>query len=145
MRVDRVFVDTNVLVYAHNADADNKHLVAKQRLLHLWESGKGVLSIQVLQELYVTLTRKLPKPLDRATAREIVRNYAPWLCDPASAELLLRASEIEELHRLSFGDALILAAAHQAGATILLSEDLSDGQIVEGVKIENPFRSTGSK
>jgi predicted nucleic acid-binding protein len=142
MTVDKTFVDTNVLVYAHNADASSKHERAKLRIADLWSAGAGVVSLQVLQELYVNLTRKVSAPLDKATARELVRTYASWLGDPPDAALVIRASEIEELHRLSFWDALIVASAHKAGAQVLLSEDLNDGQVIEGVRVENPFRPT---
>ena len=142
MAGSRVFVDTKVLVYAHNADAGSKHDIAKGRIAELWQEMRGVVSVQVLQELYVTLTRKTAAPIDRATARELVRSYASWLADPTDLDLVLRASEVEELHRLSFWDALIVTAAAQAGVSTLLSEDLNDGQVIEGVKIENPFRVT---
>ena len=141
MRVARTFVDTNVLVYPHNLDASSKHKMAKRRIVDLWESERGVVSIQVLQEFYVTITRKISHPVSRAVARQLVRSYAPWLGEPIDSERLLRASEIEELHKLSFWDALIVAAAARAGAKVLLSEDFSDGQVIEGVKIENPFRT----
>ena len=111
-------------------------------IAELWQEMRGVVSVQVLQELYVTLTRKTSAPIDRATARELVRSYASWLADPTDLDLVLRASEVEELHRLSFWDALIVTAAAQAGVSTLLSEDLNDGQVIEGVKIENPFRVT---
>ncbi|MBI3182722.1 MAG: PIN domain-containing protein [Myxococcales bacterium] len=140
MSADKVFVDTNVLVCAHNADASSKHEMAKARIAELWRAGLGVISVQVLQELYVTVTRKIPVPLPRKTARELIRNYQPWLTAPTDLDLISRATEVEELHQLSFWDALIVAAAHRAGAAVLLTEDLNDGQLIEGVRIENPFR-----
>ena len=136
----RVVVDTNVLVYAHDADAGVKHELAKSRVSELWAAGTGVISTQVLQELYVTITRKIAVPVDRSTARELLRTYSAWLAAPTDVDLVVRASELEEVYRLSFWDALIITAASHARATALLSEDLNDGQIIEGVRIENPFK-----
>ncbi len=135
----KVFVDTNVLVYGHNSDDSVKHEIAKRRLAELWEAETGACSTQVLQEFYVTITRKIPKPLAKPMARELVRTYGVWLGDPSSLDQIVRATEIEELHRLSFWDSLILASASHAGAEVLLSEDLNHGQVIEGVRIENPF------
>lgn len=140
MLAARTFVDTNVLVYAHNADAGPKHDAAKRRVAELWAMEDGVLSVQVLQELYVNVTRKIPRPLDRATARELLRVYGAWLCAPTGLQHIVRASEIEEANKLSFWDSLIIVSAATAGASVLLTEDLNHGQVVEGVRIENPFR-----
>jgi predicted nucleic acid-binding protein len=137
---DKVFVDTNILIYAHDVDAGRKHDVAAERVRELWISRDGVVSIQVLQELYVNVTRKIPKPLSRKVARELVGTYAAWTVQRVGASDVVRASEIEERHKLSFWDALIVVAAHKAAATTLLSEDLSHGQRIEGVRVENPFR-----
>ena len=84
---DRTFVDTNVLIYAHDVDAGRKHDVAKAVLRDLWAERAGVLSTQVLQEFYVNATRKLKKPLARQEARTVVETYAAWCVDsitPAS-------------------------------------------------------------
>lgn len=136
----KTFVDTNVLIYAHNVDAGLKHDSAKQRLAALWTERTGLLSIQVLQELYVNITRKIPKPLGRPTAQELVRTYAAWLFGPTEIQHVVRAAELEESHTLSFWDSLIVVSAASAGAGVLLTEDLNHGQVVEGVRIENPFR-----
>jgi predicted nucleic acid-binding protein len=139
----RVFVDTNVLVYAHDAGAGHKREVAARVLEGLWRERRGLLSMQVLEELYVTLTRKVKKPLSRARAREIVRVYSEWEIVPLEASEILNASEIEERHRLSFWDAMIVATASTGGAERLLTEDLSHGQSIEGVRVENPFTQEG--
>ena len=139
---DRVFVDTNILIYAHDIDAGRKHTVAAERVRGLWMSRDGVVSLQVLQELYVNVTRKIPKPLSRKVARDLVGSYAAWTVQRLDAADIVDASEIEERHKLSFWDALIVAAARKAMATTLLSEDLSHGQRIEGVHVENPFRKT---
>lgn len=136
---EAVFVDTNILVYAHDADAGQKHTIAREVVRELWGAGTGALSTQVLQEFYVTVTRKLARPLDRAAARQIVREYGRWRLQPIRAEHIIIASEIEERYQLSFWDALMIASAQQMGATRILSEDLQDGVVIAGVEIRNPL------
>ena len=133
------FVDSNILIYAHNADAGEKHRVAGALLRDLWEARDGRLSTQVLQEFYVNVTRKIKHPLPRAEAREIIRNYALWVEHPTTATTVARASELEELAQLSFWDALIVASAEAHGAHELISEDLQHGQTIAGVRVRNPF------
>jgi predicted nucleic acid-binding protein len=135
----KVFIDTNVLIYAHDVEAGRKHAIAAGILTTLWASQDGALSTQVLQEFYVNVTRKIPKPLPRATAREVIRTYAAWHLEQVDMSHIIVASEIEERDHLSFWDALIIAAARRAGATTILSEDLNAGQQFGSVRIENPF------
>jgi predicted nucleic acid-binding protein len=134
-----VFVDTNILLYAHDRDAGEKGMRAASVVRQLWEAGTGVLSLQVLQELYVNLTRKIVKPLPAADARELVRTYGVWVRANPTVDIVLRAIEIGELARLSFWDGMIVASAEQAGAGELLTEDLNHGQVIGGVRIVNPF------
>lgn len=134
-----VFVDTNILIYAHDCDAGAKRDLAAQVLERLWDAQTGRLSVQVLREFYVTVTRKLASSLGRAGAREIIRTYAPWIHHATTPATILRASEISELSQLSFWDGLIVASAEQAGAAQLYTEDLSAGQSIVGVKIVNPL------
>jgi predicted nucleic acid-binding protein len=134
-----VFVDTNILVYAHDADAGAKRERAVDTLRELWEAGTGALSVQVLQEFYVSVTRKLATPVSRFTAREVVGAYGAWIRQPTTVETVLRATEIADVSQVSFWDALIVAAAEQAGAGEVLSEDLSGGQSVAGIRILNPL------
>jgi predicted nucleic acid-binding protein len=133
------FIDTNILVYAHDVDAGEKHATAREMVSELWNTRTGALSTQVLQEFYVTVTRKLPKPLDRTTARQLVREYSRWRMQPIRVSHIVSASEIEERYQLSFWDALIVAAAQHLGAARILSEDLQAGSTVAGIKIENPL------
>lgn len=93
----------------------------------------------MLQEFYVNVTRKIPRPLDREVASEIVGRYAAWRPIPGDHELLLAAFRLERRFALSFWDAMIAAAAIRSGAQILLTEDLQHGQSLDGVRIENPF------
>jgi predicted nucleic acid-binding protein len=136
---DVVFVDTNILVYAHDADAGVKRERAVETLRRLWETDMGRLSVQVLQEFYVNVTRKLTTRVARSTAREVVSAYGAWIREPTTTETVLRATDIVELAQISFWDALIVAAAEQVGATQLLSEDLTDGQLIAGIRIVNPL------
>jgi predicted nucleic acid-binding protein len=134
-----VFVDSNILVYAHDLDAGAKRSVAAALLERLWEAQTGALSIQVLQEFYVNVTRKIAQPVALAQAREILRQYSPWIRTDTSVATVLRASEISELARISFWGALVVASAEEAECTELATEDLAHGQVIAGVRIVNPF------
>lgn len=136
---DRTFVDTNVLIYAHDVDAGRKHDVAKAVLRDLWAERAGVLSTQVLQEFYVNATRKLKKPLARQEARTVVETYAAWCVDSITPADVSAAFQIEDRARIGFWDALIVAVAVRSGARRLLSEDLNAGQSIAGLTIHNPF------
>src|SRR5580692_10124804 len=110
---DRTFVDTNVLIYAHDVDAKTKHEVAKRILCELWNQRTGVLSMQVLQEFYVNVTRKIASPLPKADARLVVNSYSIWCTETTPAEITA-AFRIEDESRIGFWDALIIAAAAQS-------------------------------
>jgi predicted nucleic acid-binding protein len=135
----RIFVDTNIIIYAHDLDSGPKHDIAKTIIEDLWEEKSGILSTQVLQEFYVNITRKIPTPLFPAQARGVIENYLVWRMELNGPETILLASEIEERYNLSFWDSMIVAAARNAEAEKILTEDLNPGQIVEGILIENPF------
>jgi predicted nucleic acid-binding protein len=136
---DRYFVDTNVLVYAHDSSAGIKHERAKALLEELWRDRSGVLSTQVLQELAVNLRRKARHPLDARATREIIADYLTWTVVTNSGESILEALEFETRYRVSFWDALVLQAANAAGADLVYSEDLSDGQVYGNVRVVNPL------
>lgn len=133
------FVDTNILIYAHDLDAGVKRERAMAKLRELWDSRTGRLSVQVLQEFYVNATQKLATPVARSTAREVVRTYGVWVHHATTVETVTRATELSELARISFWDALIVASAEEVDAEELLSEDLNDGQAIAGIKIVNPL------
>jgi len=135
---DKTFVDTNILVYAHDIDDPSKHGAARDALRDLWNDGTGFVSPQVLQEFYVTVTRKIIRPLPKEAARRVVSAYAIWCIDVTSTDVAA-AFRIEDEAKISFWDALIVASATKAGAARLLSEDLNPGQTIAGVRIENPF------
>jgi predicted nucleic acid-binding protein len=140
MSDNRVFVDTNILVYAYDIDAGEKHAKANAILSSLWRERTGALSTQILQEFYVTVTRKLTKPLSRRTAREILETYTEWaVYAPVPADVIA-ASRLEESHRLAFWDAMVVVAAQRSDAVVLLSEDLQAGRRIDGLRISNPLR-----
>jgi predicted nucleic acid-binding protein len=137
---DRTFVDTNVLIYAHDVDAGRKREVAQDLLRSLWVERAGVLSTQVLQEFYVNATRKIRKPLTKPEARSVVDTYASWCVEGTTANDVVAAFQVEDQARIGFWDALIIAVAARAGARRVVSEDLNAGQSIAGIAIHNPFK-----
>ncbi len=135
------FVDTNVLAYAHDASDTVRQPVAAAFLQDLWRSRSGMLSTQVLAEFYVVATRKFTPPMPRREVRSIVDAYAAWSVVQVDLTLMVAASALEERHRLSFWDALIIEAARRGGARKLASEDLQAGRRIAGLVIENPIAS----
>ena len=136
---DRFFVDTNILLYAHDRTAGVKHDRARQLLERLWNSGEGVLSTQVLQELCINLRRKIAHPLPVEEIRQIVQDYLSWEIVVNTPASTLHALEIEARYQISFWDALILHAAESVGATVVYSEDLQGGQKYGPVQVVNPL------
>jgi len=135
------FVDTNVLIYAHDVDAKAKHEIAKTVLRELWSSRTGVLSMQVLQEFYVNVTRKITTPLPKDKARLVVNTYAIWCTETTPAEITA-AFRIEDEAKIDFWDALMVASASKCGAARIISEDLNAQQSIAGIRVENPFAGT---
>jgi predicted nucleic acid-binding protein len=140
----KTFIDTNILIYAHDLDAKQKHTVAKEVVAELWADRTGFLSTQVLQEFYVHVTKKLFKPLSKNHARAVVEKYAVWCVETTPAEIGI-AFRIEDEARIGFWDALICAAALKTGADRILSEDLNPGQKIAGIRVVNPFKHLASK
>jgi predicted nucleic acid-binding protein len=136
---DRRFVDTNILVYAHDRSTGVKHQRARALIEELWNSGGGVLSTQVLQELCINLRRKAGNPLPMDEVRQLIREYSTWEVITNTPESVLKALEIETRFKTSFWDALILQAAEEAGTSILYSEDLAAGQHYGAIQVVNPF------
>ncbi len=133
------FVDTNILVYAHDRSEVRKQPIARALLEELWATRTGALSTQILQEFYVVATRKFDPPMSRRAAREVVALYGSWPLVQVDLPLILAASQLEERHHLSFWDTLVIEAARRAGATRLMTEDLQGGRSIGGVRIEDPF------
>lgn len=134
-----VFVDTNVLVYAEDRADPHKHGAARAWLRELWLRRCGRLSTQVLNEFYVSVTRKISPAMPAGDARAEVRRFQqwqPWAPDHATVEA---AWAVETRFRLHYWDALMVAAAQQQGCTYLLSEDLQHEQWLDNVRVINPF------
>jgi predicted nucleic acid-binding protein len=139
MSANRQFVDTNVLVYAHDTTAGDKHSRARALVEELWESREGCLSVQVLQEFFVTTTRKIPRPLEAQAAARIIEDLAHWQTHAPAASDVLAAIDIHQRTGASFRDAMILRSAKALGCQSLHSEDLNPGQAYEDVQVRNPF------
>jgi predicted nucleic acid-binding protein len=136
----KIFLDTNILVYAHDASEGAKHARAQAVMDDLWTSRQGVLSTQVLQEFAFNLRRRISPPLSTAETREWLVEYMRWEVVTNTPNSILNALEIEEHYQVSFWDAMILQAAASAGADTLYSEDLSDGQTYGTVRVKNPLK-----
>lgn len=133
------FLDTNILVYAFDCSAGKKHIRAAELVQECWEDQSGCLSIQVLQEFYVTVTRKIAAPLDSLVARQIVADLAHWRLHAPEAADLLQAIDLQQRYQLSFWDAMVIQSALRLGCKQLLSEDLQHGQVYRDVTVVNPF------
>jgi predicted nucleic acid-binding protein len=134
-----VFVDTNVLVYAYDRTAGEKRSRAKSLIDTLWMDARGCISLQVLQEFYVTVTTKIPRPLKAEVAAEIVRDLSYWRLHAPVAEDVLGAIDLQQRQGISFWDAMNLWSAQQLDCETIWSEDLSQGQRYNGVRVVNPF------
>ena len=138
--MSKVFLDTNILVYAYDRSAGQKHSLAAELVEACWENENGSLSIQVLQEFFVTVTRKIAAPLDTQTARQIVADLAQWRLHTPKAGDLLQAIDLQQSHHLAFWDAQVVQSAASLGCKQLLSEDLNHGQVYGEVQVINPFK-----
>lgn len=135
----QVFVDSNVLVYRHDIVNPEKQARAAAWMEYLWRSRQGRLSMQVLQEFYVNVTQKLKPGLDRASARQEIRDLTAWRPLLISSFTLLAAWELQDQYRLSWWDSLIVATAQAGGCSLLLTEDLQHGQDFAGLRVTSPF------
>ena len=135
----RIFVDSNVLVYAYDTSAGHKRERAVAVLDELWRDRRGALSIQALQEFFVTVTSKLPRPIAVADARRIIVNLGRWRMHEPDVEDVTQAIDIHRDYEISFWDAMIVRSAAELGCDVLLSEDLNAGQTYRGVRVSNPF------
>ena len=135
----REFVDTNVLIYAHDTSAASKHLRAIDLVNRLASDDRGALSVQVLQEFFVTVTGKLPQPLPSRSAAAIIADLATWEMHAPEAGDVLAAIDLRERLDLSFWDAMIVRSASRLGCELLWSEDFTNGRSYAGVEVRNPF------
>jgi len=139
MPEDKVFIDTNIIIYAYDVTAGRKHETASTIITDLWDSGLGVISTQVLQEFFVNVVQKIPKPIDKQQAKEIVRDFLKWHVVVNTGDSIIDAIDICSRFGYSFWDSMIIEAAIKGGAAVLISEDLQGGQVLSGVTIKNPF------
>jgi predicted nucleic acid-binding protein len=133
------FVDTNILIYAHDRSAGDKHICARDLVRALWQSGEGCLSIQVLQEFYVNVTQKVAKPLTPDAAAQIIVDLSAWQVHRPGVEDVLDAIRLQGRYQISFWDAMIVASAIQLGCHTIWSEDLSPGQAYDSVTVTSPY------
>jgi predicted nucleic acid-binding protein len=133
----RVFLDTNILLYADDASAGAKRERARELTFKAMDSGQGVISTQVLQEYFVNATRKLK--LTPSQARDRVEKFLGFEVITVQAEHVLAAIDLHRLRSLSFWDALVTTTASFAGCERLLTEDLQHGLELSGLRVENPF------
>lgn len=133
------FVDANILVYAEDKDAGDKHRMARDLVEDLWRTGEGVVSIQVLQEFFATVTLKVPRPLPPDEALAIVEQYLAWRVVDNTGALLVAGIRLASSLQLSFWDALIVQAALEQACERLWTEDLNHGQRIGDLTIINPF------
>jgi predicted nucleic acid-binding protein len=135
----KCFVDTDILIYAHDRSAGVKHLRALMLLEQLWTSGWGVISTQVIEELCIHLCRNAVNPLPIEEVCLLIRDYSTWEVVPNTPASILRALDIVLRHKVSFVDALILEAAERSGASVLYSEHLAATPRYGAVQVVNPL------
>jgi predicted nucleic acid-binding protein len=136
---ERRFVDTNILVYAHDKDAGSKIEIAQELIAGLWEARAGCVSVQVLQELFVSLTRKVAPLLPVPAATAQIEDLVAWTVHAPGSRDVLSAIDLGERAGISFWDAMILTSARSLGCRVVYSEDLNAGQTYDGVLVVNPF------
>ena len=139
---ERSFIDTNILVYTDDADSPEKSRQAIRLVEDAMSTNLGVISTQVLQEYFSAATRKLG--VDFVTAKRRTQLFIRMNVVQITPDDILAAIDLHQLRALSFWDSLILHAARQASCSVLLSEDMGHGQIIEGIRIQNPFLQTES-
>ena len=133
------FVDTNILVYAHDSTAGERHEIARSLVNELWASRQGCLSLQVLQEFYVVVTRKVPHPLSPMAARNVIALLSSWQVHQPSIADLLFAIDLQQRYDLSLWDSLILVSAQRLNCTVIWSEDFNTGQRFGDLTVQSPF------
>lgn len=134
-------MDTNLFVYAYDSSAGRKAEVSRDIVAGLWESRRGCVSVQVMQELFVSLTRKVPGPLSTRDAAALVEDLSAWTVHSPGPRDVISAVDLHERAGVSFWEAMILTSARSLGCRVLYSEDLNAGQSYDGVLVVNPFRA----
>ena len=141
--MNKAFVDTNILVYARDADAGVKQSRAADLVSELWKSRLGRISTQVMSEYYVTVTQKLKPGMTREAAWADLQSLQAWGPLPVDWKLMERGRSLQKEHAVSWWDALIIAAAQTLDCSVIFTEDLAHGQHYDMVNIVNPFRGAG--
>jgi len=137
------FLDTNVLIYLFDKDSPNKAAVARQLYSRLVREKSGLVSVQVLQEFFVTLSKKFSLTLSPDDVEREVRDLSALLkVIETDVALVLASITLSRRHTLSFWDGLIIQAALRGGASVLYTEDLQDGQVFDSLTVRNPFTGT---
>jgi len=135
----REFVDSNIFVYAFDRTSGHKNEEARRLVENLWSTGRGCLSMQVLQEFFVTVTGRIPEPLSASDVARRIAHYSEWIVHEPGRADLLDAIDLHLELRISFWDAMIVQSARRLECRTLWTEDLNDGQRYAGVLIRNPF------
>ena len=133
------FVDTNVLIYAYDKEAGERHDRTQTLVYELGAARRGALSVQVLQEFYVNAVKKIAEPASPEAALSRLKLLSRWAVHSPTAADVIAAAALAQKHVVSFWDAMIVRSASQLGCSVLWTEDLNDGQLIEGVRITNPF------
>ncbi len=133
------FVDTNIFLYAYDKASTEKGSKARQLISDLWNSRQGVVSMQVLQELYVNMTKNLPRPISPELAAQIISDLGQWHLHRPGLKDLQRAIELNKGNSISFWDAMLVNSAQKTGCSVLWTEDLNSGQYIGDLVIRNPF------
>ena len=133
------FVDTNILLYAYDAAAGERHDRATALVDRLWRERRGAVSVQVLQEFYVNATRKVAKTIDTEVAVDMLKSLMRWRVHSPLPDDVIAAAMLSSRYQLSFWDAMIVRSAAELRCDTLWTEDLNEGQVIEGVRLSNPF------
>ena len=137
----KLFLDSNVLIYAYDNGDRSKQIRAQEILNRGLASNNIVLSVQVLSEFYTTVTKRYEEPLSKDQAREVILLVDVLQIVPIDVSLVKRAIETHDRYQINYWDGLIIAAAEYGRCETILSEDLNTGQFYHGIKVENPFRN----
>ena len=140
--MDTVFVDSNILIYSQDVTDPRKQTKALEWLAYLWRTRTGRISFQVLRELYINVTRKVPTPLSKARAQTLIRLFLVWNPRPENGEFFEVAWDIEARFKLSWWDSMIVAAAQLSGSRFLLTEDFQEKIKLNNVIVINPFKTS---
>lgn len=135
---DKIFLDTNILVYCLDNNNPVKKKKARELLRHVKKTGQGVISTQVLQEFHVAAVKKMM--VDPLLSKEIMTSFSHFEVISVDTEMIIKAVDCQVIHKLSYWDSLIILAAEKSGCGILWSEDLADGALIRNVRILNPFK-----